>query len=442
MWGLALRTLRFRTGSFVATFVALFFGATVVMACGGLLETGVRNNAPPQRLAQASLLVTGDRTFAGPKEDSGEEERDYVLAERVPLDAGLVERVRGLDGVRTVVGERTFETALLGPGGNREAQGHAWDSAALTPYALASGAAPTSPDEVVLDTGLARRAGVAVGDRVEIAAHGGTRTYRVAGVARATRTVPQPTMFFAAAEADRLSAPAGTIADIAIVAAPGTDLGALRERVSGALSDHRVKVLAGDDRGAVEHPEILENKSDLIALSAVFGGMAVFVAVFVVAGTIGLSVQQRHREFALMRAIGGTPRQLRRMLLGETLMVTVLAAGLAWFTGPMAGRVLFDRLVDSGMVAETVEFTQGWIPAVAAGGALLLTAMVGGFVGARRAVTAKPTEALAESALQQHWFGWFRLVVAVLALGGATALGLVTVLVLEGPVAASTAGPG
>ncbi|MFI1383028.1 ABC transporter permease [Embleya sp. NPDC020886] len=441
MWGLALRTLRFRAGGFVATFIALCFGATVVMACGGLLETGVRNNAPPQRLAQASLLVIGDPTFTGPRDGSGDRERDFALAERTPLPVGLVARVRALEGVRAAVGEQTFETALIGPAGNHGAQGHAWDSAALTPYLLAQGTAPVGADEVVLDSTLARRAGVAVGDRVEIAAHGGASAYRVSGIARAARTVSQAGVFFAAAQADRLATPACTVADIAIVAAPGSDLGALRKRVAGALHDHHVRILAGDDRGAVEHPEILANKSDLISLAGVFGGLAVSVAVFVVAGTIGLSVQQRRREFALMRAIGATPRQLRRMLLGETFLVTVLAAGVAWFTGPAAGRVLFHRLVASDMVAETVEFEQGWIPAVAAAGAVLLTALLGGFVGARRAVTAKPTEALAESAFQPRWFNWFRLAFALLALAGATALSLVTVYVLEGPVAASTAGP-
>ncbi|MGC0421365.1 ABC transporter permease [Embleya sp. AB8] len=440
MWGLALRTLRFRAGGFVATFIALCLGATVVMACGGLLETGIRNNAPPQRLAQASLLVIGDPTFTGPREGS-DRTRDYALRERVPLDARLVDRVRALEGVRTVVGERTFATALTGPGGNHKAQGHGWDSAPLTPYALDRGAAPTAPDEVVVDTVLARRAGVAVGDRIEIAAHGGASAYRVTGIARAARTVPQAGVFFDPAEADRLAAPAGTVADIAITLAPGADRGTVRKRVSRALHDQPIRILTGDDRGAVEHPEILTNGSDLITLAAVFGGLAVAVAVFVVAGTIGLSVQQRRREFALMRAIGATPRQLRRMLLGETFLVTVLAAGVAWFTGPAAGRGLFDRLVASGMVAETVEFESGWIPTVAAAGAVLLTALVGGYVGAWRAVTAKPTEALAESAFRQRWFNWFRLVVALLALAGTATLMLVTAYVLKGPVAASTAGP-
>ena len=52
MFELALRTLRFRLGGFVATFVAVFFGAAIVIACGGLLETGIRTDVPPQRLVQ------------------------------------------------------------------------------------------------------------------------------------------------------------------------------------------------------------------------------------------------------------------------------------------------------------------------------------------------------------------------------------------------------
>ncbi|GCD97223.1 hypothetical protein [Embleya hyalina] len=68
---------------------------------------------------------------------------------------------------------------------------------------------------MVPDTTLARRAAVGVGDRVRIAAHGGARAYRVSGIARPARTVPQATMFFAAAEADRPAAPTGSVADIA-----------------------------------------------------------------------------------------------------------------------------------------------------------------------------------------------------------------------------------
>ena len=57
MFRLALRTLRLRKGGFLATFVAAFLGAVIVSACGGLMETGIRADAPPQRLAAVPIVV-------------------------------------------------------------------------------------------------------------------------------------------------------------------------------------------------------------------------------------------------------------------------------------------------------------------------------------------------------------------------------------------------
>src|SRR5262249_60388545 len=74
MLGVAFQTLRFRKGGFVASFVVLTLGATVVMACGGLMESGIRNTVPPQRLAAPQLVVIGSQNY-----------RDDTLPERGPL---------------------------------------------------------------------------------------------------------------------------------------------------------------------------------------------------------------------------------------------------------------------------------------------------------------------------------------------------------------------
>ncbi|WP_414170767.1 ABC transporter permease [Streptoverticillium reticulum] len=434
---LAARSLRHRPGAFVATFLALFLGATLVMACGGLMETGIRNEVPPQRLAGAQLLVTGDRTHEVPT--SKKHKRKTTLPERVELPAELAERVRTVPGVRNVVGERTFEAAMAD---GAKAQAHGWDSAALTPYALAAGRAPQHPGEVVLDAGLARRTGAAPGDRVRIAAHGGSAAYRVTGIAAASRAVPQPALFFAESEAVRLSGRPDTVADIAVTLAPGADPGTVRKDVARALAGQQpVTLLTGDDRGTVEHPETVQGGEGLVALSGAVGGLVVLVAAFVVAGTVSLSARQRSRELALLRAVGATPRLLRRMLLGETLLVTALAAAAAWPAGPVAGRRLFGTLVDSGLIADTVVFRQGWIPALPAYGALLLTAVLGTLLGAAGAVRTKPVQALGEAAAPPPRLHPVRIVLGLLFLAGTVALALVTATVLRGPVAASTAGP-
>ncbi|MDX3191612.1 FtsX-like permease family protein [Streptomyces sp. MN03-5084-2B] len=430
MFKLALRTLRLRKGGFLATFVAVFFGALVVSACGGLMETGIRSETPVQRLAAAPIVVGGQQTLELPKKDPetlepGDKHKfeNATLPERVRLDAGLADRLRAVPGVTNVVGEVSFPVQA----GEKSALGHAWDSAALTPYTL-KGAAP-KPGEVVVDAGL----GLAVGDTLPIAAHGGVSPFRISGVAEAPQAMRDAAVFFAASDAGRLSGHPGRFDTIGVF---GGDVAA----VTAAVGDAGV-VATGVERGAFEFPETGKSGENLIVLAAVSGGLSAMVMVFVVAGTLTLSTQQRQRELALLRAIGTTPRQLRRMVLGEALAVGLLAVGAAVVLGPVLGEWLFDRLADHHVVSDVLQFAQGWVPAVVAAGASLLAVVGASFVAGRRASRIRPTEALAEAAVERRWLTPIRLITAILCFGGGTALGIVTVAVMTGPVAASTAGP-
>ncbi|ANN14403.1 ABC transporter permease [Amycolatopsis orientalis] len=437
MLRLAFRTLRLRKGGFIGTFVAVFFGALIVASCGGLMETGIRANAEPQRLAAVPIIVTGGQTFELPKKDpatlEADDDRkfeDARLPERVRLDDGLVSRLRSVPGVSDVVGEVSIPLAADG----RQALGHAWDSAALTPYALTAGTAPGAGEVVVEST-----SGLKPGDRVEIAARGEIETFRVAGVAAAPRSITRAGVFFSAADAARLSGYPGKADVIGVFTKPGADIEAVRESVAAAATG--ATVLSGIDRGVAEFPEAESSGSNLIVIAAVSGGLSVMVAMFVVASTLSLSTQQRSRELALMRAIGTTPRQLRRMVLGEALAVGLLATALAAAFGPFLGEWLFGQLVENGVVPQVLRFYQGWLPSVVGAGAAILAVFIAAFVAGRRAGKIRPTEALAEAAVTRRWLTPTRFVLAALCFGGGTALAIVTVAVMTGPIAASTAGP-
>ncbi|GLY36189.1 ABC transporter permease [Amycolatopsis sp. NBRC 101858] len=430
MFSLALRTLRLRKGAFLATFVAVFFGALIVSACGGLMETGIRSETPVQRLAAAPIVVGGQQTFAVPKEDPATLDPDdkhkfknATLPERVRVDASLADRLRAVPGVTNVVGEVSFPAQA----GAASALGHAWDSAALTPYTL-KGEAP-KPGEVVVDAGL----GLAIGDKLPVAAHGSVGEYRISGIAEAPQAMRDSALFFSASDASKLSGHPGQYDAIGVF---GGDVAA----VTAAVGDAGI-VTTGSDRGLLEFPEVSKSGENLIVLAAVSGGLSAMVMVFVVAGTLTLSTQQRQRELALLRAIGTTPRQLRRMVLGEALVVGVLAVAVAVVLGPVLGKWLFGELAANHVVPDVLEFEQGWLPATVAAGASLLAVIAASFVAGRRASKVRPTEALAEAAVERRWLTPIRVITAILCFAGGTALAIVTVAVMTGPVAASTAGP-
>jgi putative ABC transport system permease protein len=427
---LALRTLRLRAGGFVASFVALLFGATIVMACGGLMETGIRTAIAPQRLAAAPIVVTGDQA-------SGAKGAGSDLPERVRIDTGLVDTIQALPGVAAAVPDVSFSATLLHNGKvGAPSTGHGWSSARLAPYALTAGTAPSADTHVVADASL----GVRVGDEVRLAVAGGAQDFRVVGLAQA-KTADPATMFFTDDEAQTLLGKPGKVDSIGVLTTPGTNVDALDQKLTSVLSGHNAVALTGDDRGQAEVAGAINGGDNLVALAGVFGGLAIAIAIFVVGATLGLSIQLRQRELALLRAIAATPNQVRRMIMAEVIAVAVLATGLAYFPGQAAGRWLTGQMGANGVISPAIQFHQGWIPTISAVGIGLLTAVLAGFIAANRAARAKPTDALAEASVQQHWLGWLRLTAAIACLGGGTALAIVTATVMAGPVAASTAGP-
>lgn len=342
MLQLALRTLRFRTGTFVAAFLAMFFAAVMLMATGGLIETGIRAAVPPQQLSSADIVVAGDQAYypAG-----GDEDEPAILPERVRIDAGLESMVAALPGVQE------------------------------------------------------------------------TTSYVFEG-----------------------TAPVGTVDAIGVVAEPGADVAELRELIDADLTSE-ARTLTGDQRGQAELREARATSVNVVSLAGVFTAFAIMVSIFGVASMLGLSIAQRQKELALLRAIGSTPRQVRRLIFRETLVLSLVATAAAYFPGQLLGRFVFDQLAERGIATVGAAFHQGWIPSVAAMVVAVLAALGGALGAGRRAARIKPTQALAEAVLDDRLISGWRLLFALLLIGGGVALTIVTVAVMSGPLAPATAAP-
>ncbi|MFJ5262511.1 FtsX-like permease family protein [Streptomyces sp. NPDC088387] len=433
MWRLALRTLKFRRTSFIATFFAMFLGAAIVIGCGGLMETGVRMAADPQRLQEAPVVVTGEQTY-----DSA------ALTERHRIDPALVGDVARVKGVDKAVADVSFPATVLKDGkpvtDDSTSYGHGWASARLTPYTLAAGKSPVAGGEVVLDAELAEQASARTGSTVAVVVDGTTRQFRVSGIAdQSGGHNPDAAVFFTDDEARTLAG--GRIDSIGVLPAAGSSVTTVADAVSTAVGD-RAEVLTGERRGLAELPGTLASQRTVVILAAVFGSSVVLIVMFGVASTLSLSLQQRAREMALLRAVGSTPQQLRRMILTETAVLSVGSVLLALLPGYAIGRGLFAVLTSSGVVSSSIAYHAGWIP-MAVGAIVTVLAAAGAtrFAG-RRAARTEPVAALAESTVGTQWFNVPRLLLALFFLANGIGLAVATATVMEdGPTLASTAGP-
>ncbi|GAA2331858.1 FtsX-like permease family protein [Streptomyces kunmingensis] len=435
MLRLALKTLRFRKGGFLASLIALFVGAVVVQGCGSLLETGIRADVKAERLAGAPVVVTGSQDYPGTAVGTATD----GMTERVLLDEDLVDAVAAVPGVAEAVPDVSMPVTALA-GRPAEASGHSWSSASLSPYELVAGAEPAASGDVVVDSATARKTGVRPGARLKASVRGVPHVFRVSGIAESRRSA-RAVLLFSDEEAFRLYDRPGKIDDIGVLVAPGTDPVRLADAVGDAVAGRGARVLHGDDRGVAEFPATIAGRQNLIPVAGAFGGLATMVAIFVVGSTVGMLVQQRRREMALLRTTGVTPGQLRRMVMAETAVAAVLAAGLSLVPGLAFGHFLYDVLVDQDLVPGEMVFRQGFVPRLAGFGATLFAALAAAFIASRRVSKVRPTEAMAEASLQTRWVSPVRLILAFLFLGGATALAIVTGTVMTGPVAASTSAP-
>ena len=418
MLRLALSAILAGKARFVGAFIALLGASAMVTACGILFQSGLGAGVPTERFAAASVVVGANQNV---QVGSGERRIEEPLPGQAPLPADMVNRVAAVPGVLNAVGEVSFPAsvvangqALTGPNG-QPSLGHGWDSAVLAPFTLSSGSAPTAADQVVLDPDLASRAGVHIGQRIDVELAAGTSSYLVTGIT-ANSLARQSALFFAPATARTLSGDPAHVDAIGVIAKPGTgnsDLAASIQQATGAVA------YTGDDRSQPEFADIAQARQELQLLSGSLGGIAVLIAMFVVASTLALSVQQRRREFALLRAVAATPKQVMRLVSSEALLVSVTAGVVGCAPGVLLAYGLRAAFVRIGALPGDFQFSIGPLPLLAAVVLCVLTAELAAWTAARRAARTRPVEALGEAAVERAGIGRGRWITGLvfLALG-------------------------
>ena len=167
---------------------------------------------------------------------------------------------------------------------------------------------------------------------------------------------PLPAVLISAADYLRGYRPAGpdmVVAD----AASGVSTAASRALVTSAVaSDPLLEVdTAADYKAQLDH-----SVDTILEMFAALLGLAILIALFGISSTLTLSVIERTRESALLRALGLTRGQLCRMLLWEAVLMAALAAVLGIGLGSAFGLAMVRALSSAanGRIVLSVPYTQ------------------------------------------------------------------------------------
>ena len=299
-----------------------------------------------------------------------------------PFDESLLATVEGLDSVQAAIGGVGSESSqLIDDEGNAIVFGGAPNlgfsvdpsKPEFNTLKLVEGSWP-GDDEVVVDESTASKKDLRPGQEIGVQAEGPIERMRISGLVRfggATSIGGATLSGFNLATAQKLFGKEGKLDQIRVAAKEGVTPAQLVTEIQQVLPPGtQVKTSAQQARDDAEGTN--EFISFLRGFLLAFGGIALFVGSFVIANSLSITIAQRTREFATIRTLGASRRQVLGSIGVEALVVgvaasavgVVLGLGLAkllfWlfdavgFTLPNSGLLFQPRTAVIGMLAGTI----------------------------------------------------------------------------------------
>ncbi len=333
MTRIAIRSLLARKLRTALTSIAVLLG--VAMVAGTLIETDEITRAfddiTAQSVEKIDVIVSPNEEFTA-----------QMAFDPPLLPANLVERVARVPGVEAAQGELTAQGHLVVDGDLVETNGApAFVSAAgdprFDPTEQASGERPDAPGEINVLAQNAEDNEIQLGDEIGLTTKAGVKQVTVVGTfdfgeggaalggtTAATMPIDQLRDWFGLD---------GEVSSVSIAAAAAVDPSDLSARVSAVLPKSARSQTASEN--AAESADEINDQigSFLTPALLALSGAAVLVGAFIIFNTFSITVAQRSREFALLRALGVTRGQIVRVVLAEAAVIGLIASALGIVAG-------------------------------------------------------------------------------------------------------------
>jgi putative ABC transport system permease protein len=352
-----------------------------------------------------------------------------------PIPESLVRRARSVPKVLAASGEITDSALLVGrdgkviggSGGPTFATGFDANDpavASLSPFEIQKGRFPQRRGEVAIDASTSQDKHYKPGDTIRVAARGPARAFRVSGVVTfgKVKSIGNATLaVFSLRQAQSLFKREGKVDTILVRARKGVsqkELVASLRRVMPATA--QVETAKSQDRFDIGGLKKFLNIIRDVLLG--FGAVAIFVGAFIIFNTLSITVAQRTREFALLRTLGASRRQVLRSVVLEAVVIGLIASVVGILAGIGLAKglnALFSAIGADLPKTGTVIKPRTLIVALVVG---VGVTVVAGLSPALQATRVAPVEALREGLTQKPRSRWAPYVAAVTTAIGALLL--------------------
>ena len=266
---------------------------------------------------------------------------DITQANPPPVDDSLLDDIRAVagvesaeggffvDGVIPVDGSGESPTTLGGP-----RAGTSWTAdPTLSQYFLIDGEWPQGPAQFAIDVVTFADHDYELGRDYQVVTPIGPRTFTLTGTMQfgfpENAGIGAVFTVFDTATAQQVLGLDGKFNEIAVRAEPAADISQVQDRITAVLPAG-TEVITSEE-AAAEFGDAFESFiGPFQTILLVFAFIVLFVSAFIISNTFNIVLGQRVRELSLLRALGATPRQVRRSVLVESLVMgaTAAAAGI------------------------------------------------------------------------------------------------------------------
>ena len=396
MTAVVIGGLRMRKLRAVLTALAIVLGVAMISGTYVLMDTTTHafNSVFATEYSKADAVVVGKSPISGPG----------LSAPSVP--AAVVARIRALAQVQDVQGfildtRAQLRTAHGGAiSGATVAVGGPGAHSAFYATTVIAGHRPTGPGEIAIDEQTATSNHLGIGSKVGIVSIHPLEYFRVVGIVRyggVGSLGPIRIVGLDLPVAQRLFNKQGVYDQIYVSSRPGVSSEQLVRAIAPVLpATAQVRTRAEQVQSRTN--DINSSLAIIRYVLLAFGGIALFVGSFVIFNTLSVTVAQRTREFATLRTLGASRRQVLASVVIEGLVIGALASLIGLVAGLGLAKGLEWLFAASGTKlpnAGTVFAARTVIVSLAAGIIITLLASV---VPALRATRVAPIAAVREGA--------------------------------------------
>lgn len=335
---------------FFGIFFAIMITTGIICACLNLVFSSTATFDSGHRFDATQLVVMADQNITITyTEKDGDIDHDSERVEgRIPLS---MKQINYLQDNYECIPDYSFYIDVPSASYNK-LSGHNVSSMELTGFKL-NGFKPLK-DQIIVDENLAESNDLSIGDIMTIETNSGVYKYQISGIATCVNDNVyhlQNYIFFPDEEAEENALGCFSM---------GLNTTKI-ESTTKALKSEGFTVLSGASKSKAELPNMINHDISLMVIFITMGAVCFVISMFVISGTVQFSIRNRFRTLALLRVIGLTKHQIKKILANQTLIIGLIGGTVGMFIGMPIAKLIISTYKNFGIVGNDFIITHSWL---------------------------------------------------------------------------------